>query len=148
MTLNTNNKSESAGLKHFNDPKTFIEYSNDMQDVYKIIDEYNADKEHKLSIVFDDTIADMIDNKKLNSIVTKLFIRDRKLNISLVFITQSYFKILKNVRLSSTHFFTMITPNKRKLQQNVLSLQIIYQTLTPKISLRSTKNILLQHIIF
>ena len=119
-----------------------------MQDVYKIIDEYSADKEHKLSIVFDDTIADMIDNKKLNSIVTKLFIRDRKLNISLVFITQSYFKILKNVRLSSTNFFTMITPNKRKLQQNVLSLQIIYQTLTPKISLRSTKNILLQHIIF
>ena len=81
-----------------------------MQDVYKIIDEYSADKEHKILIVFDDIIADMIDNKKLNSIVTKLFIRGRKLNISLVFITQWYFKIPKNVRLSSTHFFTMITP--------------------------------------
>ena len=81
-----------------------------MQDVYKIIDEYSADKEHKILIVFDDMIADMTDNKKLNSIVTKLFIRGRKLNISLVFITQWYFKIPKNVRLSSTHFFTMITP--------------------------------------
>ena len=81
-----------------------------MQDVYKIIDEYSAGKEHKILIVFDDMIADMIDNKKLNSIVTKLFIRGRKLNISLVFITQWYFKIPKNVRLSSTHFFTMITP--------------------------------------
>ena len=54
------NKRESTGLKHFNDPKAFIEYSNDMQDVYKNIDEYNADKEHKILIVFHDMIADMI----------------------------------------------------------------------------------------
>ena len=74
---------ESTGLKHFNDPKAFIEYSNDMQDVYKNIDEYNVDKERKILIVFDDMIADMINNKKLNSIVTELFIRGRKLNISL-----------------------------------------------------------------
>ena len=58
-----------------------------MQDVYQNIDEYNADKERKILIVFDDMIADMIDNKKLNSIITKLLIRGRKLNISLVFIT-------------------------------------------------------------
>ena len=61
------NKRESAGLKHFNDPKAFIEYSNNMQDVYKNIDDYNLDKENKIQIVFDDMIADMIDNKKLNS---------------------------------------------------------------------------------
>ena len=80
------NKRESVGLKCFNDLKAFIEYSNDMQDVYENIDEYNLDKERKILIVFDDMIADMINNKKLNSIVTELFIRGRKLNISLVFI--------------------------------------------------------------
>ena len=62
-------------------------------------------------------IADMINNKKLNSIVTKLFIRERKLNISLVFITQSYFKVPEDVRLNTTHFFIAKIPNKRKLQQ-------------------------------
>ena len=76
-----------------------------MQDVYKNIEEYNADKERKILIVSDDMIADMINNKKLNSIVTELFIRGRKLNISLVFITQSYFKVPKDVRLNSTKFF-------------------------------------------
>ena len=77
-----------------------------MQDVYKNIDEYNIDKEHEILIVFDDMIADMINNKKLNSIVTELFIRGRKLNISLVFITQSYFKVPKDVRLNTTHFLS------------------------------------------
>ena len=90
------NKRESTGLKHFNDPKAFIEYSNDMQDVYKSIDEYNVDTERKILIVFHYMIADMINNKKLNSTVTELFIRGRKLNISLVFITQSYFKVPKD----------------------------------------------------
>ena len=66
------NKRESTALKHFIDPKVFIEYSNDMQDVYKDINEYNIDKERKILIVFDDMIADMINNKKLNSIVTCL----------------------------------------------------------------------------
>ena len=74
-----------------------------MRDVYKNIDEYNSDKENKILIVFDDMIADMIHNKKLNSIVTKLFIRGRKLNISLVFIIELNFKVLKDVRLSNTH---------------------------------------------
>ena len=77
-----------------------------MQDVYKNIDEYNVDKERKILIVFDDMIADMINNKKLNSIVTELFIRGRKLNISLVFITQSYFKVPKDIRLNTTHFLS------------------------------------------
>ena len=111
------NKRESIGLKHFNGNKAFIEYSNDMRDFYKNIDDYNHDKENKILIVFDDMIADMIKNKELNSIVTELFIRGRKLNISLVFITQSYFKVPKDVRLNTTHFFIMKIPNKRELQQ-------------------------------
>ena len=74
-------KRESSGLKHFDDPKAFIKYSNDMQDVENHIEEYNLGKKRKILIVFDDMIADMINNKKLNPVVTKLFIRDRKLNI-------------------------------------------------------------------
>ena len=115
------NKRESIGLKHFSDPKAFIEYSNDMHDVYGNINYYNPDKENKILIVFNDMIADMINNKKLNSIVTELFIRGRKLNISLVFITQSYFKVPKDVRLNTTHFFIMKIPNKRELQQLAIS---------------------------
>ena len=115
------NKRESTRLKHFNDPKAFIEYSNDMHNVYENIDEYNTDKERKTLIAFDDMIADMINNKKLNSIVTELFIRGRKLNISLVFITLSYFKVPKNVRLNTTHFFITKIPNERELQQIALN---------------------------
>ena len=87
------NKRESTGSKHFNDPKAFFEYSNDMHDVYKNIDECNIDKDRKILIVFDDMIADMINNKKLNPVVTELFIRDRKLNISIFFITQSFYRV-------------------------------------------------------
>ena len=87
-----------------------------MQDIYKNIDEYNEDKERKILIVLDDMIANMISNKKLNSIITELFIRGRKLNMSLVFVTQAYFKVPKDVRLNSTHFFIMKIP-KRELQQ-------------------------------
>ena len=115
------NKRESIALKHFNYPKAFIEYSNEMQDVYKNTDEYNPGKKCKIFIVFDDMIADMNNSKKLNSIVTELFIRGRKFNISLVFITQSYFKIPKVVRLNTTHFFIMKIPNKKELQQFALN---------------------------
>ena len=111
------NKREYTGLKHFNDSKAFIEYSNDMDDIYKNIEEYNPNKKRKILIVFDDMIADMLSNKKLNPIVTELFIRGRKLNISLVFITQSYFAVPKNIRLNSTHYFIMKIPNKQELQQ-------------------------------
>ena len=90
-------KHEKLGLDHFKDPKAFMEYLNDMQDVYKI--------------------ADMINNTKLNPVVTELFIRGRKLNISIIFITQSYFKVPKDVRLNSTHIFIMKIPNERELQQ-------------------------------
>ena len=90
-----------------------------MCDVCKNINYYNAYKENKILIVCDDMIADMINNKKPNSIVTELFIRGRKLNISLVFITQWYFKLPKDVRLNTTHFFIAKIPNKRELQQIV-----------------------------
>ena len=112
---------EKVGLEHFNDPEAFIEYSNDMQVVYKNIDEYNVDKDRKILIVFDDMIVDMINDKKLNSIVTELFIRCRKLNISHVFITQSYFKVPKDVRLNTNRFFIMKIPNERERQQIALN---------------------------
>ena len=83
-----------------------MEYSNDMQDVYKNVKDYNPIKKHKVLIIFDDMIADMIINNKLNPIVTELFIRGTKRNISIVFITQSYFKVPKDVRLNSAHFLS------------------------------------------
>ena len=92
-----------------------------MRDVYKNIEDYNLGRECKILIVFDDMIANMINNKKLNPIVTELFIRGRKLNISTVVITQSYFKVPKDVRLNSTHFFIMKILNKRELQQIALN---------------------------
>ena len=89
-----------------------------MYDVYKNNDEYNPDKERKILIVFGDMIADMINNKKLNSVVTELFIRGRKLNISLVFITHSHFKVPRDVRLNTTYsLFCNEISNKRELQQ-------------------------------
>ena len=78
-----NNKREFTGLKYLNDSKDFIKFSNDMNDIYKNIEEYSPNKKRKILIVFDDMIADMLSNKKLNPIVTVLFIRGRKLNISL-----------------------------------------------------------------
>ena len=86
-----------------------------MQDVYKNIEDYNPNKKRKILIVFDDMIPDMINNKRLNSIVTELFIKARKLGISIVFITESYFKVPKDYRLNSTHFFIMKIPSKRRL---------------------------------
>ena len=84
-----------VGIDYHNDPRAYIEYSNDMCDVYKNINYYKPDKENKILIIFDDMIADMIHNKKLDSIVTKLFIRGRKLNISLVFITRHILRFQK-----------------------------------------------------
>ena len=92
-----------------------------MKGVFEYIDEYNVDKENKILVVFDDLITDLINNKKLNSILTELFIRGIKLNISLVFITQSYFPVPKDVRLNTSHFFVTKIPNKRELQQIVLN---------------------------
>ena len=83
-------------MKHCNNSEASSEYSNDIDDIYKNIEEYNPKKEHKMLIVFDDMIVDMISNKKLNPIVTELFVRGTKLKSSLVFVTQSYFRLPKD----------------------------------------------------
>ena len=88
---------EGIEIKHLNYPKAFIEYLNEMEDVYKNIEEYNSGKKRKVLIVFDDMTADMIKNKKLNSVLTELFIECRKVNISVVFIMRSYFKYQKKL---------------------------------------------------
>ena len=134
------NEREGVGIDHFNDPKAFIEYSNDMRDVYKNIDEYNPDKENKILIVFDDMIADMINNKKLNSIITELFIRGRKLNISLIFITQSYFKV-PMIRLAMKNYSMILIEMQPKnllyhwvkfINMNILLVKIYYHLLNSK----------------
>ena len=112
---------------------------------YKNIEEYNIGKKRKIQIVFDDMIADMINNKKLNSIVTELFIRGRKLGISLVFITQSYFKVPKDVTLNTTHFFIMKISNKRELQQIALNNS---SDIDFKDFMKILKNTLQNHILF
>ena len=89
-------KLEDAGTKHFNDSNAFIECSNTMDDVYENIDDCNPSRKRKILIVFDDMIADIMTNKKFQAIIKELFIRCRKLNISLVFITQSYFSVPKD----------------------------------------------------
>ena len=98
------NKRESAGLKYLNDSKALVEYLNEIDDIYKIIKEYHPNKKRKILIVFDEMIAEILSNKKLNLIVTELFIRERKQNISLVCMKQSHFAVPKSVRLNSiTH---------------------------------------------
>ena len=107
---------ENAGIKHLNDSKAFIDYSNTMDDVYENIDDYNLNKKRKTLIVFDDMIADIMTNKKFQSIIKELFVRCRKINVSLVFITQSYFSVPKDVRLNSAQYLIMKINNKRELQ--------------------------------
>ena len=104
---------ENAAIKHLNDSKAFIECSNTMDDIYENINNYNPNRRRKMLIIFDDMIAD-ITNKKFQSIIKELFIRCRKLNISLVLITQSYFSVPKDVRLNSTHYLIMKINNKRE----------------------------------
>ena len=109
-------KHKDAGIKRLNDPNAFIECSNTMDDVYENIHDYNSSRKRKILIIFDDMIADIMTNKKFQAIIKELFIRCRKLNISLVFITQSYFSVPKDVRLNSTHYLIMKISNKKELQ--------------------------------
>ena len=109
-------KGDDVGIKHVNNPNAFIECSNTMDDVYENIDDCNPSRKRKILIVFDDMIADIMTNKKFQAIIKELFIRCRKLNISLVFITQSYFSVPKDVRLNSTHYLIMKINNRRELQ--------------------------------
>ena len=108
-------KRKDVGIKHLNDPNAFIECSNTMDDVYENIHDYNSSRKRKILIVFDDMIADIMTNKKFQAIIKELFIRCRKLNISLVFITQSLFFLSKKRRLNSTHLIMKIN-NKRESQ--------------------------------
>ena len=88
-----------------------------MDDIYENIEEYNPNKKRKKLIVFDDMIPDMLSNKNINTTITELYIRCKKLNISLVFITQFHVVVTKNVVLNSMHYFIMKLPNKRELQR-------------------------------
>ena len=87
------------------------------------------EKRRKILIAFDDMIGDIMKNKKFQAIIKELFIRCRKLNISLVFITQSYFSVPKDVRLNSTHYLIMKINNKRELKNIAIdhSADIDYQ---------------------
>ena len=87
-----------------------------MDDVYENIDDYNVIRKREKIIVFDDMIADIMTNRRFQAIIKELFIRCRKLNISLVFITQSYFSVPKDARLNSTHYLIMKINNNRELQ--------------------------------
>ena len=107
---------ENAGIKHCNNPNALTEYSNTMDDAYKNIDDYNPSRQRKILIMFDDMIADIMTNKRFQAMIKELFIRCKKLNISLVFITQSYFSVPKDVRLNSTHYFIMKINNRKELQ--------------------------------
>ena len=99
-----------------NNPNTFIECSNAMDGIYKNINDYNPIRIRNKTIVFDDMTADIMRNKKIQAIIKWLFIRCRKLNISLIFITQSYFSVPKDARLNTTHYFIMKMNNHRELQ--------------------------------
>ena len=121
-------KREDAGIKHLNNPNAFIEYLNTMDDVYENINDYNPIRKKKL-IVFDVMVADIMSNKKLQAIIEELLIRCIKLNISLVFITQSYFSVPKDVRLNTMHYFIMKINSNRELQNIAInhSADIDYQ---------------------
>ena len=92
----------------------FIDYSQTIDDVYQNLKDYNQTKKRRVLIVFDDMIADMESKKKLSSVVTELFLRGRKLNILLVFISDSYFKVPKTIRPNATHYCIIKIPNKRE----------------------------------
>ena len=105
-------------------PKAFINYSETLDDVYENLEDYNPTKKRRVLIKFDDMIADMESNKQLSPIVTELFLRGRKLNISLVFMSQSYFKVPKTIRVNATHYFTIKIFNKTYFQQIVSNIRL------------------------
>ena len=111
------NKRDQAAIKNLNDPHAFIEYSDDMNEVLDDINDYNKNRDEKVLIVFDDMIADIEYNKNFKQIVKELFYRARKINASIVFVTQSYFRALKDIRLNSTHYILMKIGNKKELKE-------------------------------
>ena len=109
-------KRENAGINNYNNPSAFIEYLNTMDDAYSNIDACNPKRKRKILIAFDDIIADIMTNRKFQAIIKELFIGCKKLNISLVFITQSFFKTPKDAKLNSTHYLIIKIHNRRELQ--------------------------------
>ena len=103
-------------MKYCNDPNAFIESSNRMDVADQNIDDQNPNRKRKILIVFEDMIADIMTNKTFQAIIKESFIRYSKLNISLVFVTQSYFSVPKDVRLNSTHYLIMKINNRKELQ--------------------------------
>ena len=110
------NKREQAGIKNVNNPHAFIEYLNDMDDLLDNMNNYNKNRDKKVLIIFVDIIADIMRSEKFKAIVKKLFIRYRKLNISIVFITQSYFRTPKVARLNATHYILMKIGSKKEFK--------------------------------
>ena len=110
------NGREKIGIKTLKNKKPFIDYSQTLDDVYENLEDYNSTKKMRVLIVNDDMTADMESNKKLSPIITKSFLRGRKINVLIVFISQSYFKVPKTIRLNATHYFTTKIPNKIELQ--------------------------------
>ena len=102
-----NKKRENAGITHVNNPNAFIKCSNTMSDVYKNINDYDPIRRRNKLIVSDDMIADIMGNKKFQALIKKFFITCRKLNVSLVFISETYFSVPKDGRLNITHYFIM-----------------------------------------
>ena len=135
-------KRKNAGTKNLNDPNPFIECSNTIDDVYEDIDDYNPSSKRKMLIVFADMIADM-SNKKFQAIIKELFIRCRKLNISLIFITQSDFSVPKDVRLNSTDYLVMKINNRKEFKNIAInnSADIDYNNFV-RIYLECTMNLL------
>ena len=135
-------KRKNAGTKNLNDPNPFIECSNTIDDVYEDIDDYNPSSKRKMLTVFADMIADM-SNKKFQAIIKELFIRCRKLNISLIFITQSDFSVPKDVRLNSTDYLVMKINNRKEFKNIAInnSADIDYNNFV-RIYLECTMNLL------
>ena len=132
-------KREKAGLKNLKDKNAFIEHSNSMDDIYENIDDYNKKRKRKVLIVFDGMISHVMSDKKAQQVLKELFIRCRKLNISLCFLTQSYFSVPKDVRLNCTNYVIFKLTIKRELQNIAI---ITVQTLTIKILLKFTETAL------
>ena len=110
------NKREQVGIEMLQNVKAFIEHSNDMNDVFENINDYNKKCNKNVLLVFDDMIADIEHNKNFKKVIKELFYRARKLKVSIVFITQSYFRALKDARLNSTHYVLMKIGNKKELK--------------------------------
>ena len=135
------NKTEKTGINSNNDPTPFIEYSNSMDSIFSKFEDYNKKRERKILIIFDDMISHVMSDKKAQQILEDLFIRCRKLNISLCFLTQSYFSVPKDVRSNCTHYILF------KLNNKILPL-IILLILTIKILSRFTGIVQKNLIIF